>query len=324
MEEITARQYYEKALAIAEKTGEQAPKEYLSLSDLIQTLKNLADLNKVHKHYEAAIPFQQRVLKLQLDILEKFPGNWMHMRDVGNTFSEIGLLFEKVGDLKQADMFHSKAVETFSEGIFGGEDPAERIRLATEIQLRGYAYLSSKRYISAKQYLELARKYYESISEQKPTNFRALDGLFSVLYETGLLHYGMENFEEAIESYKTAFLILERLIEISPEKSEPQMKTPKLYIGLGMSYSALNKYEKSKEAFEKALALNTEFLEKEPENIYYLEDRALTLEEYANLLLKTGRDTEAEVYKTESAEIFQKIEAKQSNIMKLRRNIVGF
>ncbi len=91
-----------------------------------------------------------------------------------------------------------------------------------------------------------------------------------------------------------------------------------------MSYSALNKYEKSKEAFEKALAINAELLEKEPENIYYLEDRAATLEEYANLLLKTGRNAEAEVYKTESAEIYQNIEAKEPKIMKLRRNIVGF
>jgi tetratricopeptide (TPR) repeat protein len=324
MEEITARQYYEKALAIAEKTGEQAPKEYLSLSDLIQTLKNLADLNKVHKHYEAAIPFQQRVLKLQLDILEKFPGNWMHMRDVGNTFSELGLLFEKVGDLKQADMFHSKAVETFSEGIFGGEDAATRRRLVTEIQLRGYAYLSSKRYVSAKPYLELSHRYYESACEQEPNDLHALEGLFSVLYDTGLLHYGMDNFEEAIESYENAFLVLDRLIEVSPEKSEQQTKTQKLYVGLGMSYSALNKYEKSKEVFEKALAMNAQLLEKEPKNIYYLEDRALTLEEYANLLLKTGRDAEAEVYKTESAEIYQNIEAKESKIMKLRRNIVGF
>ena len=323
-EEITARQYYEKALAIAEKAVEQAPKESFSLSDLIQTLKNLADLNKVHKHYEAAIPFQQRVLKLQLDILEKFPENWMHIRDVGNAFSELGLLFEKVGDLKQAEQFHSKAVETFSEVIFGGEDPDTRRRLVTEIQLRGYVYLSSKRYISAKPYLELARKYYESTSEQEPNNFRALDGLFSVLYETGLLHYGMENFEEAIESYKTAFLVLDRLTEVSPKKSEPQTKAARLYVGLGMSYSALNEYEKSKEAFEKALATNAELLEKEPENVFYLEDRAITLEEYANLLLKTGRNAEAEAYKAESAEIYQKVEAKEPGMMKLRRGMVGF
>ena len=78
-----------------------------------------------------------------------------------------------------------------------------------------------------------------------------------------------------------------------------------------MSYSALNEYEKSKGAFEKAIAINAELLEKEPENVFYLEDKAITLEEYANLLLKTGRTAEAEVYKAESAEIFRKIEAKE-------------
>lgn len=310
-EEILARQYYEKALEVAEKAVKQAPEDFLSLSALLQTLKNLADLNKVHKHYEAAIPFQQRVLKLQLDILGEFPGDWKNVRDVGNAFSELGLLFEKVGDLKQAEQFHSKAVETFSKVLLEGEDPSLRRRFVTEIQLRGYIYLSSKRYISSKPYLELARKYYESACEQEPNNPHPLEGLFSVLYETGLLHYGMENFEEAIESYKTAFLVLDRLSEVSPKKSEPQTKATKLYIRLGMSFSALNEYEKSKEAFEKVFAINAELLEKEPENVFYLEDKAITLEEYANLLLKTGRTAEAEAYKAESAEIYRKIEAKE-------------
>lgn len=320
-EEIPARQYYEKALVITEKAVEQAPEDFLSLSDHIQTLKNLAELNKIHKHYEAAIPFQQRVLELQLDIQRRFPRDWMHIRNLGNAFSELGLLFEKVGDIKQAEQFHSKAVETFSKIIFDGEDPSTRRRLAAEIRLRGYVYLRSKIYISAKPYLELARKYYESACEQEPNDLRSLDGLFSVLYETGLMHYGMENFEEAIETYRTAFLVLNRLTEVYPKEFKPQVKDVKLYIGLGMSYSALNEFEKSREAFEKALATNAELLDKEPENAFYIEDKAIILEEYANLLLKTGRTAEAELYKAESAELFQKVEAKESNLMKLQRNM---
>lgn len=320
-EEISARQYYEKALVIAEKAVEQAPKDSLSLSTLIQILKNLSDLNKVHHHYEAAIPFQKRVLELQLEILKIFPRHWNHIRNLGNAFSELGLLFEKVGDIKQAEQLHSKAVETFSEILFGREDSSTRKRLATEIQLRGSIYLRSKRYISAKPYLELARKYYESACEQEPNSLSSLDGLFSVLYETGLLHYGMGNFEEAIKSYKNAFLIMDRLIEVYPKGFNPQMKVTELYIGLGMSYSALNEYEKSREAFEKALAINAELLENNPENVFYLEDKAIILEEYANLLQKTGQNEEAEAYKAKSAEIFQKIEAKEPEVMKLQRNM---
>lgn len=317
-EETSARHYYEKALVISEKAAEQAPSDFLSLSTLIQTLKNLAELNKIHQHYETAIPFQQRVLELQLKIQEKFPRNWNQTRNLGNAFSELGLLFEKVGDLKQAEQLHSKAVETFSELIFGKEEAATKKRLATEIKLRGYVYLRSKRYLSAKPYLELARKYYESACEQEPDNFRSHDSLFSVLYETGLLNYGMENFEEAIENYKAAFLVLDRLIELSPEKFKPQDKDVKLYIGLGMSYSVLNELEKSKEAFEKALTSNAEFLEKKPENVFHLEDKAITLEEYANLLLKMGRNAEAEAYKAESVELYKKVEAKEPDLMKLR------
>ena len=232
-----------------------------------------------------------------------------------------GLLFEKVGDIKQAEQLHSKAMETFSEVLFGREDSSTRKRLATEIQLRGSIYLRSKRYISAKPYLELARKYYESACEQEPNSLSSLDGLFSVLYETGLLHYGMKNFEEAIKSYKNAFLILDRLIEVYPKGFNPQMKETELYIGLGMSYSVLNEYEKSREAFEKAFAIIAELLEREPENVFYLEDKAIILEEYANLLLKIGKNEEAEAYKAESAEIFQKIEAKEPLMMRLQRNM---
>lgn len=320
-EEILARQYYEKALLIAEKAVEQDPTDSLSLSTLIQVLINLAEMNKVHQHYEAAIHFQRRVLELQLEIQEKISRNWNQTRNLGNTFSELGILFEKVGDIKQAEQFHSKAVKTFSEVIFGREAPSTRRRLAFEVHMRGYIYLRSKRYISAKPYLELARKYYESEFEQESNNFLVLDGLFSVLYETGLLYYGKENFEKAIESYKTAFLILDKLTEFSPEEFQPRTKEVELYIGLGMSYSALNELEKSREAFEKALAVNVEFLTKEPENVFLLENQAIILEEFANLLLKTGRAAEAGAYKAESEEIYRTVEAKKSDFMKLQRGM---
>lgn len=318
-EEIPARQYYEKALLIAEKAMEQAPTDSLSLSTLTQTLKNFAELNKIHQHYEAAISFQQRILELQLEIQKKFPRNWSQIHNLGNAFSELGILFEKVGDLKQAEQLHSKAVETFSEVIFGKDDAATKRRLAIEIRLRGYICLCSKRYLSAKPYLELARKYYESACEQEPDNLLDLEGFFSVLYEAGLLNYGMENFKESIENYKSAFLVLDRLIGFSPEKFKPLAKDVKLYIGFGMSYSALNELEKSREAFEKALAVNAEFLGNEPENVFFLEDKAIILEEYGNLLLKLGRTAEAEAYKAESAELFRTVEAKESKFMKLQR-----
>jgi tetratricopeptide (TPR) repeat protein len=322
IEEIPARQYYEKALVIAEKALEQAPSDTLLFSNLlVDTLSNLAELNRVYHHYETAILFQQRVLDLQLEIQKKFPKNVNQTQDLGNAFSELGLLFEKVGDMKQAEQLHSRAVETFSEVLFGREDPSAKRILATEIQLRGYAYLRSKRYLSAKPYLELANKYYESACEEEPNNSRNLEGLFSILYETGLLHYGMKNFEEVIESYKNAFLILDRLTELSPEKFKPQAESVKLYIGFGMSYSALNELEKSGEAFEKALALNTELLKTEPKNIFFLEDKAITLGEYANLLLKMGRTTEAEAYKAESAELYQKIDSDEPNLMKFRSSM---
>ncbi len=51
-DEISALQYYEKALEITGKAVERAPEDFLSLSDHIKTLMNIAELNKIHKHYE--------------------------------------------------------------------------------------------------------------------------------------------------------------------------------------------------------------------------------------------------------------------------------
>lgn len=317
-DEISALQYYEKALEITDRAVERAPEDFLSLSDHIKTLLSIAELNKIYEHYETSILFQQRILEFQLEITKRFPKDWTHMRDLGNTFSELGVLFEKIGDIKQAKRFHSNAVDTFSEIIFGRESSSTRRRMATEVQLRGFGYLRSKKYLSAEPYLRLAHKYYEEACEEETENSRNLDGLFSALYDFGLLHHGMENFEEAIESYKAAFSVLERLTEASPEESDLKAKKLDLYVGFGVSYSALNEFEKSKDVFEKALAINTELREKEPESVYHLEDKAKILKKYANLLLKTGKNAEAEAYKAESAELYKEVDAKDPILMKFR------
>ena len=281
-ENQTARQYYEKALEISEKDFEENPEDLLTRRNLIQSLKNLSYLYKSLKQYETAIPFQQRVVELELELgtLKETPGDWMHARNIGSALSELGHLFEKTGNPERAEELHSKAIETFSAIILDPQEkPEAKTPLLFEIRMRAFVYLRSRKYASAKPYLKFLRKYYEDACKKDPDDPDNLTNLFGVLYPIGLAHYETENFEEALASFNAAHAVQESLIKITPENHDSQLRSVNLQIGFGMVHSALNEYEKSEQFFKEALSMNEKFLEEEPEFCLHLETRALALKE---------------------------------------------
>ena len=85
------------------------------------------------------------------------------------------------------------------------------------------------------------------------------------------------------------------------------------YTDAGEVYSLIGEHEKSKQAFEKALAINEALFEEEPENPIYEMNQVETFEKYAKLLSKLGRDKEAEDYIIKSNEIYRKLAEEDSS-----------
>ena len=104
------------------------------------------------------------------------------------------------------------------------------------------------------------------------------------------------------------FPLLNKHLESDPEKLEYQAKVNFVYTQLGIVYLSADELEKSKEAFEKALSINANLLEKDPENPVYIRDAIATFEEYAKLLRKLYRNEEAEEYGAKSEELKEKME----------------
>jgi tetratricopeptide (TPR) repeat protein len=78
-------------------------------------------------------------------------------------------------------------------------------------------------------------------------------------------------------------------------------------------YSLIREYEKSKQAFEKALAINEALFEEEPDNHIYEINQAETFEKYAKLLSKLGTNEDAEDYIIKSNEIYRKLAEEDSS-----------
>ena len=66
------------------------------------------------------------------------------------------------------------------------------------------------------------------------------------------------------------FRFFKKYLESDPENLEYQAKANIAYTHLGIVYFLADEYEKSKEAFEKALPISAKLLEKDPENPIYI------------------------------------------------------
>jgi hypothetical protein len=72
---------------------------------------------------------------------------------------------------------------------------------------------------------------------------------------------------------------------------------------LGIAYHLAGEYDKSKEALEKSIPLNTKLLDAKPENFLYMGGAAVTFTEYSKLLTSLGRKEDAEEFAAKADEL---------------------
>jgi hypothetical protein len=80
-----------------------------------------------------------------------------------------------------------------------------------------------------------------------------------------------------------------------------------LYTQLGISYHQAREFDKSKDAFEKSMSINSKLFDEEPDNFLYMGTLAAVFSEYSKLLTILGRKEEAEEYTAKVEEIKGKV-----------------
>lgn len=186
------------------------------------------------------------------------------------------------------------------------EDFVKELR-AMGLQKQATVFMHDKNYGLAKEYLSLARDYYEGLYEkapEKPKNWKAVCEIRILI---GILHRSLENYDVAIPLYESVFPILNKHLESDPDNLEYLSIMSVLETQLGITYHSTGEYEKSKEAFEKSILLNTQILEEDPENFLNLGAAAITFTEYSKLLTDMGKE-EAEEYAAKADKIKEKLD----------------
>jgi tetratricopeptide (TPR) repeat protein len=304
----TARIYFEKALAINEKVVKLFPESTEYKEDLIYTLKNISSFYIEQKQFESAIQLLERITELRREIAAENLGLYKYEKSLGYSYGDLGLLFEKVEKPELAKQQYSKAADVFRNILKNEEDPTVKQMLALELQMQVAIFTHLKKHLIAKEYLDLARDYYENLYKIDPGKPENWQGVLEIRSLNGLLQESIKDYGMAAESFESLFPILQKQIDSDPENLIYQARANLAYTQLGRVYLLASEYEKSKEAFEKALSISAKLLEKDLENPFYMESVAATFEEYAELLKKLDLTEEAEEYIKKAEALNEKLE----------------
>ncbi|MDD3043725.1 MAG: tetratricopeptide repeat protein [Methanosarcinaceae archaeon] len=300
----TAREYYKKALKINEKAFGLYPDDNDCRDDFILTLDNLGDSFAVQDRYEDAIPFYRRIIEIKEQVVRDKPENWMNIKTLGNYLDKLGAFYGEIGDTEMEAEQYSKTAELHSILLHDENLPLSvRQMLAIDVQFRGIEFLNSRKLDSAKEALDLALAFFESLYEKDPEAPENYPFICEALHQSGKLQEALRNFEEAAVIFDSLLPVVEKLLKSDPEKPEFRENAGITYTNAGEVYSHIGDYEKSNQAFENALTINEALLAEEPDNPIYQIYKVETLEKYAGLLFKLGRNEEAKEFTAKAEEM---------------------
>lgn len=303
-ESETAREYYEKALKLNEKAFELYPEDEECRDGLIQTLLNLGNSFVFQDRYKDTIPFYRRIVEITEQVFRNNPDNLLNIKNLITFLDNLGYFYGKIGDSEMEAEKYSKASKIYSNLLHDKNLPLPvKQMLAIEVQLRGIEFLNSRKFDSAKEAMDLALEFFDNLYKKDPEASENYPFICEALHQSGKLQKTLGNFEEAAANFDSLLPIVEKLLKSGPEKSDLRENAEISYTDAGEVYYFKGDYEKSNRAFEKAMAINETLLAEEPDNPIYQIHKVETLEKYAKLLSKLGRNEEAEEFTAKAEEM---------------------
>ncbi|XP_073234130.1 uncharacterized protein [Porites lutea] len=270
-EHVKAKEHCEKALAIAEKTGDRKI-EATSYENLGGIFTSLGEYVKAKEHWEKALAIAEKI------------GNG---KIVARSYGNLGVMFLFLGE-------HVKAKEHCEKAVAIAEKTGDRKIEATSYENLGGIFNSLGEHVKAKEHYKKAIAIAKKIGDRKTeaTSYQSLGRTFNNLGE----------YVKAKELYEKALAIAEKTGDRTIEATS--------YQGLGSIFNSLGEHVKAKEHCEKALAIAEKIGDRKTEATSYdkLGGIFTSLGEYVKakehckkaiaMAEKTGdRETEARSYR---------------------------
>ena len=267
---VKAKEHYEKALAIAGKTGDREA-EAICHADLGGIFESLGEHAKAKEHYEKALAIAGKV---------------GHRRTEAKCYTNLGGLFETLGE-------HAKAKEYCEKALSIAGKIGNRKGKAACYAALGIIFLNLGEYVKAKEHCEKALAIAGKIGDRE-TKARCYVTL-------GII---FQNLSENVKAKEYCEKALSIAGKIGNRKGEAAC-----HAALGIIFLNLGEYVKAKEHCEKALAIAGEIGDRRIEAKCYSRLGCISLrlgehvkaKEYCDkglaIAWKTGeRRTEAECY----------------------------
>jgi hypothetical protein len=141
-----------------------------------------------------------------------------------------------------------------------------------DLQKQATILIHEKKQGLAKEYMALIRDYYEDLYEEEPLKPQNWKAVCEIRILSGILY------------------------ESDPDNPEYRSILGVLYAQSGISDHQAGEFDKSKDAFEKSISINSKLFDEEPDNFLYMGTLAAVFSEYSKLLTSLGRKEEAEEY----------------------------
>lgn len=273
-----ARSSYEKALVMAKAVAATTGTDFKSTIDLAQAERRLGELASSDKNYSEALDHLRRAQALYEPLSESKPEAKVGLME---TLSRIGTAEEEKGDAQAARVSLERVLHIGQEVVASSPKDTElRHRLSI-------AYLKLGRLLArtgskglALEHLLRARSEMKAVAEADPEKAnpqRELASFGNVLADFQLTN---NQTAEAVENYRSALKVTERLAEKDPKNQQNQRDLVTTMGRLAAALTAQGNHTESRKVTVQALALLKPMLEKPNPHNY-------DLYQYCWLLLTT-------------------------------------
>ncbi len=266
-------------------------------SQLLTVLTNLASSQDEVCEFDSAKATHEEAMRLCKELLEKD----IDFRSiVSTTFHNAGCFYHEVGDLVRAKELCEKSIALRKE--LAVENPrGHDLDLAVSLNLLGSISFDVN-------LIEVAHQnYFESVNIFARSN-KELDGVFELneanaLNGFGVCQYEMGFFNDALESYQKALVLLSNVSNISGDtyKSDVAM----IHGNIANTLSELNRNDEALDSYSDALKIRKELADKNP--LVFLPELASCFNSLGTFYRERGDYKKSYHYHRQSLEIRKKL-----------------
>jgi tetratricopeptide (TPR) repeat protein len=309
-EEFLGNEFFEDAERIFKKLQEiymsllkTYPDNELVFHYLISSSEYLGNLYSRQGYLDKIEENYQPALSILEENLRKNPENTASLENMGKIYEKIGTNYSEAKELEKANLHYEKALVYYEKLIGKYLDDLDYQEELAEI------FSDLGNLFETINHIENAEKCYlhkieinEALFEEDPKDIDLKMDIVNTLLYIGNLYAKDRNNERAKNYYERAIQGYEMLLSENPEATEFEIYISDVFIALGDMYANVGnenkvfvnaELETAREYYEKALKLNENEFERNPDDVTCREELVRTLGKLGDLFVIQNRYEDA-------------------------------